>query len=196
MILDQSAAFDCIPHHLLLKKLQVYNIRNSALQWITSYLELRTQHVVVGRAEVRGIPQGSVLGPLLYSVFINEMSECVRDVECSNESHENNEDLFGNDCKMCGMVAQYADDTTFHIANRHRQNNQTKLTENIENLRLFLNSNHMTINMDKMHILECTRYKIQDTSVYLGISRYPEWVVYRKMPEQVLLKSIKVCMYK
>ena len=39
-----------------------------------------------------------------------------------------------------------------------------------------------------------TRYKIQD--VYLGISSYPEWVVYRKMPEQVLLKSIKVCKYK
>ena len=39
-----------------------------------------------------------------------------------------------------------------------------------------------------------TRYKIQD--VYLGISSYPEWVVYRKMPEQVLLKSIKICKYK
>ena len=42
--------------------------------------------------------------------------------------------------------------------------------------------------------LQDTRYKIQD--VYLGISSYPEWVVYRKMPEQMLLKSIKVCKYK
>ena len=42
--------------------------------------------------------------------------------------------------------------------------------------------------------LQYTRYKIQD--VYLGISSYPGWVVYRKMPEQVLLKSIKVCKYK
>ena len=42
--------------------------------------------------------------------------------------------------------------------------------------------------------MKYTRYKIQD--VYLGISSYPEWVVYRKMPEQMLLKSKKVCKYK
>ena len=41
------------------------------------------------------------------------------------------------------------------LPTEHRQYNQTKLTENLENLKLFLNSNHMTINMDKTHIVEC-----------------------------------------
>ena len=161
MTLDQSAAFDCIPHHILMEKLKVYNLSKPALKWISSYLELRTQQDVVGRAEsrmttvVRGVPQGSVLGPLLYTVFMNEMSETIINVNCGDEAYENNDTLFGTDCKICGIVVQYADDATVHIANRQRQYNQIKLTEHLENLRLFLNSNHMTINMNKTHIIEC-----------------------------------------
>ena len=66
------------------------------------------------------------------------------------------------------------------------------------NLMYFLKNLHILIFDKIMFILwpqaNFTRYKIQD--VYLGISSYPGWVVYRKMPEQVLLKSIKVCKYK
>ena len=50
------------------------------------------------------------------------------------------------------------------------------------------------VNLFFIPFCQDTRYKIQD--VYLGISSYPGWVVHRKMPEQVLLKSIKVCKYK
>ena len=83
-----------------------------------------TQQVVVGRAEsrmatvLRGAPQGSVLGPLLYNVYMNEMSESIKNANCGNEVHENNDALFGTDCKLCGTVIQYADDAIFHIANR------------------------------------------------------------------------------
>ena len=81
MTLDQSATFDCVPHHILLQKLQMYNLDNSATKWLESYLNLRTQFVKIGRSQSRmckverGVPQGSVLGPLLYSIFTNEITE-------------------------------------------------------------------------------------------------------------------------
>ena len=107
MTIDQSAAFDCVPHQLLLQKLKIYNLSDSALHWISSYLEYRVQFVIVGRAESRmnaidrGVPQGSVLGPLLYSIFTNEMSKCIRDNNYTDNTHIDTEKLFGADCKRC-----------------------------------------------------------------------------------------------
>ena len=116
--------------------------------------------VAVGRAVSRmeaverGVPQGSVLGPLLYSLYTNEMPMAVKDPACQDPTHEDRTKLFGGDCRSCGAIIQYADDATFHVSNKHRDQNQQKLTRNLENLRCFLNSNKMTINMDKTHLLE------------------------------------------
>ena len=118
----------------------MYHLDKSVIKWISSYLQNRTQFVMIGRAQSimcrmgRGVPQGSVLGPLLYSIFTNEMAECVKNENCQNQSHLNNEMLFGNDCSECGTLTQYADDTTYHIGNKMRNENQTKLTENLRNL--------------------------------------------------------------
>ena len=71
MTIDQSAAFDCVSHKILIDKLRIYNIDEKALSWLTSYLEYRTQFMTIGRARSRmgrvsrGVPQGSVLGLLL-----------------------------------------------------------------------------------------------------------------------------------
>ena len=72
MAVDQTAVFDTVNHRLLLEKLQRYGIGRSAWDWLDDYLKSRTQYVVLGHAESvmkvveHGVPQGSVIGPLLY----------------------------------------------------------------------------------------------------------------------------------
>ena len=132
----------------------------TVITWVTSYLKSRSQFVSVGTAESsmckvdRGVPQGSVLGPLLYSIFTNEMSEVVTDINCPNICHNDGKKLFHQECDHCGKLSQYADDATYHTASKHRVRNQQNLTQKLKTLGEYLNSNQLTINKDKTKILE------------------------------------------
>ena len=80
LMLDLSKAFDLINHNLLLKKLEIYGLSKSTLGWFNSYLSMKRQAVAVnGTASEfldisRGVPQGSILGPLLFITFMNYLS--------------------------------------------------------------------------------------------------------------------------
>ena len=124
--IDQSSAFDVVDKDILLSKLTIYNIGSAAIHWIENYLSNRSKYVLIGTsrsrmsAVSRGVPQGSMIGPLLYALLTNDITEAVKDRGCSLPAHQDNSRLFGSQCDKCGTLSVYTDDMTYSIQIKKR----------------------------------------------------------------------------
>ena len=161
--LDQSAAFDVLRHETLRRKLKLYNFGENALRWIDSFLSFRSQYVSIGTRQSEysrvksGVPQGSVLGPFFYVLYVNELPAIMNDADCSDLVHhnpDNNSELFTENCSTCGQMPTYADDSTVMITSSSRFHAQERVIIIIERVKNFLSSNSLSLNLGKTEIVE------------------------------------------
>jgi hypothetical protein len=135
---DLSKAFDCVDLGILVEKLRFYGVESTALAWLKSFLTDRVQKVVVGGCAessyepiLSGVPQGSILGPLLFLVYCNDLPKVASNVK----------------------LLMYADDTSIVASGINRMDLVLSLNDNLSLIDKWFKANGLKLNPNKTQFL-------------------------------------------
>ena len=140
VFVDFKKAFDTVNHKILLRKLFHYGVRSVANSWFDSYLSNRKQFVSINGVDStlesieHGVPQGSVLGPLLFLIYINDLHECIHN----------------------STVRHFADDTNLLYIIKKKERNRNvyrKLNTDLKALKNWLLANKISLNATKTEVI-------------------------------------------
>lgn len=143
---DLSKAFDCVNRNRLLMKMEKYGIRGVALKWFQAYLENRSQFVKIRFTNADnsttyycskslpinlGVPQGSILSPILFNLYINDLDLFIKHAE----------------------VIMYADDTSLLLSSESLRSTEALVNESLGDLYHWFCSNQLSLNIQKTHYM-------------------------------------------
>ncbi len=154
VLLDLSKAFDTIDHGILLQKLSHYGVRGIALDWFRSYLSNRTQFVEycniqsTSQTITCGVPQGSVLGPLLFIIYTNDLPNSLIHSKC----------------------ILFADDTTLYNTGTDERQLRLQIENDLTTLNDWFCANKLSLNVQKTHfmVFGAKMNKFEINSICLG----------------------------
>ena len=141
---DLSKAFDCISHNLLIAKLSAYGFDTKSLMFLSAYLKSRKQRIRIGSAFsdylniLFGVPQASILGPILFIIFLSDLFYIYNDLDYAN----------------------YADNTTPYVCRQNYAEAMEFLEQTINNIFAWFKKNGFVANSGKSHFLVSPYEKI------------------------------------
>ena len=144
--IDLSKAFDCMPHGLLIAKLSTYGFDMDSCQLMQSYIMQRQQRVKIGETfsdwtyNIKGVPQGSILGPLLFNIFINDF-------------------LF---FKFNSKIYNYADDNTLLSVGNDLSDLKERLQNDCKTAMNWFESNNMKANANKFQLMFLSKNSVSE----------------------------------
>ena len=156
VMLDMSAAFDLVDKEILIEKLKLYGLDDNSSSWMESYMSCRSQQVFLD-GELSdtlpvdvGVLQGSILGPILYCLMVNDFSEVAHNHPPDGEDFPS---LWNTYCSNCGGISCFADDSSFSKSSKDPQLLNQEIKEKYSEISDYMASNGLVLNSEKTHLL-------------------------------------------